>query len=640
MMVLIASILSGLCFLASESLLFKALDFSIGSSGIHLFLTVGVFIFASSLGTFAALKFKKVWLAEFLLSFLCLIAAIGFPFAPQLLNVELKESLILTQNLITILITFPFAFLYGFSFPALASYSKKPVLIYFYQALGGVLGLVFFEFFFFPNFGILHSFLILAILHLITSGILYTLTFSSEKISSLKFSISGFLGGTFNGIIQASLLFLAKLLIQPLFFVSTLVVLIMILGLTKASLLPWYRINYLKTLLFSLIYLFLGINISLWFNLHELSSLFKGILLIALFFPLAVSIGGLFPFLIHDKKDKGSIVGLSLSISLGNLLGLIFFGMISAVLPLNQIWAIALIFLAFTNYKNPSFSLSLMGIVALFFSWHIKEDKIIKLTSPSRNNFQVEKIFRSFNEISAVYSHEDIADKTTKRLYQNGFSPINLDYSKENLIVDVSEKLLQKKENCLVLGVGSGKSAGTCSQHFNFTSAIDIGLTVPSLVTYLKEENFNLINNPKVKYQTLDALLVPYLDKKLYDLIVLTTDPANLALATKLYSSEYFALLSKNLDQKGIFVFWLDAELNSFSQKIIINSAKKSFKYQKKYTISKDHGVSSYYLVLNSQEPIVGEHLEEFTFEDTLENHLWNPHKSLLFNKKGKGYGR
>ena len=55
-----------------------------------------------------------------------------------------------------------------------------------------------------------------------------------------------------------------------------------------------------------------------------------------------------------------------------------------------------------------------------------------------------------------------------------------------------------RNHRAMVLGAGSGRSAGTVAQAFARVDVVDIGATVPELLAVLAPENFEVLKQPGV----------------------------------------------------------------------------------------------------------------------------------------------
>ena len=221
-----------------------------------------------------------------------------------------------------------------------------------------------------------------------------------------------------------------------------------------------------------------------------------------------------------------------------------------------------------------------------------------------------------------------------RRLYQNGYSAIDIDQGSESFIGIIGTAYSRNYENALVLGSGSGRSAGAISLSFKSLDVVDVDPNAKALMEYLIKDNYYLISHPNFKFHEIDAIIAPeVLKNKKYDLIILTVDPSFHALAAKLYTKEYFKKLKKLLTPKGVFIFWMDNTFGEHNEDLLLATAKNVFKYQRGYSIYKSpKGRNTYYLIVNSNEEIVYDIPLDIYYQVRDDRELIN--RDLLSDKK------
>jgi hypothetical protein len=198
----------------------------------------------------------------------------------------------------------------------------------------------------------------------------------------------------------------------------------------------------------------------------------------------------------------------------------------------------------------------------------------------------IERLFRGPSEVSAIYNVPSATHRgsVVRRLYQNGYSPIALNRGAESVIAVVGASYTKKHDRALVLGAGSGRTAGTAAQMFGKTDVLDIGVTVPALLDALVKENMGVLARPNVRYKELDAIHAPIAFEPGYDLIVLTVDPGYLPRSAKLYTLDFFRRIKTLLSEGGVFVFWTDASLDEEATQVLINTGRAAFSEQKVFS--------------------------------------------------------
>ena len=160
----------------------------------------------------------------------------------------------------------------------------------------------------------------------------------------------------------------------------------------------------------------------------------------------------------------------------------------------------------------------------------------------------------------------------------------------------------------MILGAGYGHTAGYAALFFKETVVMDIGATVPKLLKELKEYNFGLLKNPRVKFFNLDGSLAPYIfEKEGFDVVVNTVHPPYFKNATKLYTTEYIEGVKELLTQNGVFVTWMTKKLSILSLQVLTNTTNEVFSHCKLLNNWDESGQKSFEYVLQvcSKSPLV-----------------------------------
>lgn len=615
---------SGFAGLGSEVLYLKLLDYTIGSTPILAFVIIAFFILGQALGSFTALKFRRIYLIEIFLG----IYNLSWFFGHEILE-KLVASSVATFSpffgvhltsfiLASVLLAIP-ALSLGFSFPSLVEINRGASRTQMIHSLGAFGGLILMEFLLYPLVGIFNSLFILSLIHFFNAYALKGHSFFTKK-ENFSLSIYPVIIGSLTGIIQAGFLMLMPWIFQPFHYIATLVIMSFILGLSIGA--WWYKQerfqieNTLTNVSIGLLLSLLSVALLLRIPVQQLSFLVSALSIVFIILLVAIPIGTIFPALMQKNHQRITASQMNISLSLGNFIGIIAAFLLSSgtsvfdlLLSVVILLFVMTVSLFFNHVREKKFEAVISVCLFAFCVTSLTEEKVIKLSNNWNTLFKVEKIFRSHGELAAIFEssyegHNEIGQQGVikeRRLYQNGFSPIDLNLKWESVISAVGRGYSRQFENSLVLGAGSGRSAGTASLYFNHTDVVDVSPNVKNIVNYLDKENYNLYFNPKVRYFNYDAILSPHLLDRKYDLIVLTVDPGYHLQASKLYTTEFFKSLKSLLNKDGVFIFWLDQTLTSEASQVIINSAKENFKDQKMVSIlNNDQGESTYFLVVNS----------------------------------------
>ncbi|MFC2091405.1 hypothetical protein ACFLTD_01365 [Elusimicrobiota bacterium] len=218
----------------------------------------------------------------------------------------------------------------------------------------------------------------------------------------------------------------------------------------------------------------------------------------------------------------------------------------------------------------------------------------IKHLYTSLLNFEEVNRFRKFNEHFAV-------NKVNGRafFFINGYTSHNLDSPNENIVAVLSSLAAPKLQDALVLGLGSGQTAGTAAEMFDKTDIVEISPIIIAKQDLLKEYNFGISYNPKTTIICDDAIRYVKTTVQKYDLVLNTVTSPLYFSSSKLYTCDFFRDVKKILKKNGIYTTWLDSRIGDNGTRIILKSLQKEFKYCWISLIGYD-----YFLFLCSNEPI------------------------------------
>ncbi|MBI4818607.1 MAG: hypothetical protein HY791_20230 [Deltaproteobacteria bacterium] len=572
----------------------KLLDLSVGSAPLVAFVVVASFLLGTGLGALWSARVARPYFAELALAAYDLTWV--FALDPLLaLNGRSLAVLVplLGPNAACAVLgaayALPPAFLLGISFPAVAERSRDPAWAYGRQALGALVGVILIELLAFPVVGVPGSLALLALVHAAAALLMYRMSFELKTYPLGRPPMILLVAGTFTGLTQGSWLLLACLLFTPHWTIQPTVIATMILGISLGTKL-WRRFRLSTWLTFTVASV--GVSTSLFFaigvaHLPQPRALPVAIsqLVIALL-PAAVPIGAIFPaFTERLGENRSPIGGGLLALSIGNTLGVLAAGAVTlrhTSAPMSvAIAATGLAVIAAIGRSRSAIAAVICALGVFVTAGLAADDRVFISRFHRGAPIRIERLHRGGGEVSAIYVAEEAAPQ--RLLYQNGFTPLDLDRAAEARIAYVSAAYSPKADRALVLGAGSGQTAGAIARAFGHTDVVDIGETVPDLLRDLRKENYELWASPRVTYHSFDAIIAPHLLSPGFDLIVLTVDPAFVATASKLYTREYFAELARLMPRDGVFVFWAGAAAGAEGVQVLWNTAAAVFPEQRRF---------------------------------------------------------
>jgi spermidine synthase len=614
--------LVGFCGLGSETLYFKILDFAVGSAPLVAFTVVAGFVLGMGLGGLVSAKVKHPSRIE---AFLAVYHGAWALYLPQILNINAKTLALLSPfigiNVSSSLIGFLYiilpAFLLGVTFPIIVERTGRAGTPYLTHAFGALIGILMVEFWLYPEWGMPSTLFILGVFHLFNAFLLLDV---SSDLKPLRIGrLHGFLivVGAVTGSVQGIWLWFAELLFKPYFFIQPTVVAYFLMGLTVGSLI-WVKwpFSFRSNLMFCAVGVLISALVgTFWLAMPFVESrpwVFLELGLILL--PTAIPIGALFPAFMQDiAKTRAQAGAVILSMSIGNTVGLLFTGaiLLRLLLPTQALLLIAVgLFLIIQKKSKWQYGmlapLALLGVAIVVFG----EQDFFQRIHPKHDVVAVHQVFRGPAEMSAVYAYAKRKRNSPtrhRRLYQNGYSPINLDRKIDSVISAVGMSYCHSDDRALVIGTGSGRSAGTVARVFDKVDVVDIGSTVKQLMQYLADDNWHILTRKGVRFHRMDGISAPYVfEQSAYDLIVMTVDPGYLQKAAKLYYVENLRALKGLLKPGGVLVFWADGKVGNLGAQALVNNGNALFKHQKLYSVfrKKKKRTPGYFLLIHSDEPL------------------------------------
>jgi len=154
----------------------------------------------------------------------------------------------------------------------------------------------------------------------------------------------------------------------------------------------------------------------------------------------------------------------------------------------------------------------------------------------------------------------------------------------------------------LVIGLGSGVTAGAISQH-PAVKEIDIVELEPAVIqasSFFTRENRDVLRDPRVRVNISDARNFILASRKRYD--VISSEPSNpwMAGVANLFSLEFYQICREHLAEGGIMVQWVHGySLFPRELKMIVNTFRKVFPHTTIWRTLKGD-----YLLLGTQKEI------------------------------------
>lgn len=216
-------------------------------------------------------------------------------------------------------------------------------------------------------------------------------------------------------------------------------------------------------------------------------------------------------------------------------------------------------------------------------------------------------------DVMSVEVKQDSLETKRKSLVINGFSSLNL--TEDDMVVpsESAASLLpalfsKNYDRALVIGAGSGVSAGAVAPFFDETDLVDISPDAPSMI-----KEFGSLNNlGQANYKLINKDAMSHISGgKKYDYIFSTVTGAGYTFSSMLYTQEFFHMASDALTKGGVFSFWMDDRMSFSGASMVMKSVEDSFKYSDVMLVRPvnhtEQGKIPYIVVIASNSPLNSE---------------------------------
>jgi spermidine synthase len=133
------------------------------------------------------------------------------------------------------------------------------------------------------------------------------------------------------------------------------------------------------------------------------------------------------------------------------------------------------------------------------------------------------------------------------------------------------------RDNVLVLGTGTGITAGAAAQMFEHATVVEINPAVQHAMPRFARDNFDLARRANVRFVLQDGMSVLASSPDRYDAIISTVTSPLYFSSSKLYTVEFFELVQSRLMPGGVFAFWLDNRLSAEGLAVMLQTMASVF---------------------------------------------------------------
>jgi spermidine synthase len=330
----------------------------------------------------------------------------------------------------------------------------------------------------------------------------------------------------------------------------------------------------------------------------------------ALLLPLMIPIGRLLPAgyaLIHKtRSDYGKVCGrVYFANTLGTVVGAVVIGYVLFLwLNLPEIFKLTismlLVLASFLLWRESRPKLAVAGVlaaVAVFFlpAWNRDLHYFSLHRAKSIEDFHFKGLFNmpqrvkpgyllmmrdDPNSTVALAKVDNVVAGTgqtvpSKAISVNGKPDGDTlgDYS-NMVLTGVLPYLYSSHENGLnaaIVGLGSGMTSGALAlgQDVQSVTTLELSSSVIEAAPLIREENFNVVGNPKTRFVQNDAFRFFSRNTKKFDIII--SEPSNpwVVGIENLFTPEFYGLVARSLAEDGVFCQWV--QTYSIDQEIFMS---------------------------------------------------------------------
>jgi spermidine synthase len=236
-----------------------------------------------------------------------------------------------------------------------------------------------------------------------------------------------------------------------------------------------------------------------------------------------------------------------------------------------------------TGYRRPASwaALGVLGLAAILYRGYWDEESLYvgHTTIRSLGNFE-EARQRKMSVQRFKGPHDAFAlieFSSGPGFFINGYFSVSLDSPAERILGALSSMLAPRADEALVLGVGSGATAGVVGQLFEHTDAVEISRPVLENLHRMAQYNFDIDHRPEVTIVQDDAVRFVKNSPKQYSLILNTATTPRYFSSSKLYTRGFFEAVGQRLTPDGVYVTWLDSRVGENGVNIILETLARSF---------------------------------------------------------------
>lgn len=213
-----------------------------------------------------------------------------------------------------------------------------------------------------------------------------------------------------------------------------------------------------------------------------------------------------------------------------------------------------------------------------------------EMTEIQVSDFKEAHVFRSYDQDAALVDFKN----GSRALIFNGFRSLtfgpNSRATLHEVVVGSTPALFSKdRDNALVLGLGSGVTAGATARLYSNTRIVEINPAMVNVPAYLSAENADLMHRKSASVFFEDGVSRLVAGGFRYDAIVNTVTSPKYFSASKIYTKDFYDLVVRRLAPGGAYSSWFDLNIGLEGVSVMLNTLEASFEQCRYFVLSRGY---------------------------------------------------
>lgn len=246
-----------------------------------------------------------------------------------------------------------------------------------------------------------------------------------------------------------------------------------------------------------------------------------------------------------------------------------------------------------------SAGLTLWPATALLLGYKTLESA--ELTRQQNRQVTQAEVYKAYDQDASLVDFDD----GSRALILNGYRSLTFGPGARaplhEVIVGSTPALFSKSvDSALVLGLGSGITAGATARLYAHTRVVEINPAMFKIPGHFAAENAQLMQRETAEIVLEDGVSRLISEDNHYDAIINTVTSPRYYSASKLYTRDFYDLVKKRLSHGGVYSSWFDLSISLDGIAVMLNTLEASFDACRYFVLS-----SGYFNVVCAEEALL-----------------------------------